>query len=126
MSLRTPLARVLGLGSAREGTRHWWAQRLTALALVPLVLWFVISVIGLIGAGRGAVLDWIEQPVVAGLMVLLIGAVFHHGQLGVQVVIEDYVHNEAAKLVLIIFVKFAAVVLAVSGILAVLAIAFGA
>ena len=93
---------------------------------MPLVLWFVISVIGLIGAGRGAVLDWVEEPVTAGLMVILIGAVFHHGQLGVQVVIEDYVHNEAAKLALIILVKFAAVVLALCGILAVLAIAFGA
>ena len=126
MSYRTPIGRARGLGSAKDGTAHWWAQRLTALALVPLVLWFVISVIGLIGAGRGAVLDWVEEPVTAGLMVILIGAVFHHGQLGVQVVIEDYVHNEAAKLALIILVKFAAVVLALCGILAVLAIAFGA
>ncbi|MGE5146160.1 MAG: succinate dehydrogenase, hydrophobic membrane anchor protein [Candidatus Eiseniibacteriota bacterium] len=126
MSYRTPIGRARGLGSAKDGTAHWWAQRLTALALVPLVLWFVISVVGLIGQGRGAVLDWIEQPVTAGLMILLIGAVFHHGQLGVQVVIEDYVHNEAAKLALIVLVKFAAVVLALTGILAVLSIAFGA
>ena len=126
MSYRTPIGRARGLGSAKDGTAHWWAQRLTALALIPLVLWFVISVIGLIGAGRGAVLDWVESPVTAGLLVLLIGATFHHAQLGVQVVIEDYVHNEAAKLALIVLVKFAAVVLALAGILAVLAIAFGA
>ena len=126
MSYRTPIGRARGLGSAKDGTAHWWAQRLTALALVPLVLWFVISVVGLVGAGRGALVDWLGSPVAAGLTILLIGATFHHAQLGVQVVIEDYVHNEAVKIAAIILVKFAAVVLALAGILAVLSIAFGA
>ena len=125
MSYRTPIGRARGLGSAKDGTAHWWAQRLTALALVPLTLWFAISVIGLVGGGRAAVLDWLESPVAAGLMILLIGATFHHAQLGVQVVIEDYVHNEPVKIGAIILVKFAAVVLALAGILSVLAIAFG-
>jgi succinate dehydrogenase / fumarate reductase membrane anchor subunit len=125
MSFRTPIGRARGLGSAKDGTGHWWAQRLTALALVPLALWLVISVVGLIGAGREAVVDWLASPVAAGLMILLIGATFHHAQLGVQVVIEDYVHNEAVKLGAIVLVKFAAIVLALAGILAVLAIVFG-
>jgi succinate dehydrogenase / fumarate reductase membrane anchor subunit len=125
MSYRTPIGRARGLGSAKDGTAHWWAQRLTALALVPLVLWFVISVVRLIGAGHGAVVAWLGSPVAAGLMILLIVATFHHAQLGVQVVIEDYVHNEAGKIAAIILVKFAAVVLGLAGILAVLAIAFG-
>jgi succinate dehydrogenase / fumarate reductase membrane anchor subunit len=125
MSYRTPIGRARGLGSAKEGVAHWWAQRLTALALVPLVLWFVISVIGLVGAGRAAVVDWLESPLSAGLMILLIVATFHHAQLGVQVVIEDYVHNEAAKLAFIILVKFAALILGLAAILAVLSIVFG-
>ena len=125
MSFRTPIARARGLGSAKDGTAHWWAQRLTALALVPLSLWFVISVIGLVGGGRETVTAWLSSPVAAGLMILLIVATFHHAQLGVQVVIEDYVHNEPVKIGAIIFVKFAAIVLGLAGVLAVLAIAFG-
>ena len=125
MSYRTPIGRARGLGSAKEGVAHWWAQRLTALALVPLVLWFVISVVSHVGAGRAAVLDWLQSPIPAGLMILLIVATFHHAQLGVQVVIEDYVHNEAAKLASIILVKFAALVLGLAAVLAVLSIVFG-
>jgi succinate dehydrogenase / fumarate reductase membrane anchor subunit len=125
MSYRTPIGRARGLGSAKEGVAHWWAQRLTALALVPLVLWFVISVVRHVGAGRAAVLDWLQSPIPAGLMILLIVATFHHAQLGVQVVIEDYVHNEAAKLASIILVKFAALVLGLAAVLAVLSIVFG-
>ncbi|HVO14360.1 MAG TPA: succinate dehydrogenase, hydrophobic membrane anchor protein [Alphaproteobacteria bacterium] len=125
MSYRTPIGRARGLGSAKEGVAHWWAQRLTALALVPLVLWFVISVVSHVGAGRAAVVDWLQSPIPAGLMILLIVATFHHAQLGVQVVIEDYVHNEAAKLASIILVKFAALVLGLAAVLAVLSIVFG-
>jgi succinate dehydrogenase / fumarate reductase membrane anchor subunit len=89
------------------------------------VLWFVISVVRHVGAGRAAVLDWLQSPIPAGLMILLIVATFHHAQLGVQVVIEDYVHNEAAKLASIILVKFAALVLGLAAVLAVLSIVFG-
>jgi succinate dehydrogenase / fumarate reductase membrane anchor subunit len=124
MSLRTDLGKVRGLGSAKEGVAHWWAQRLTAVALVPLVLWFVSQVVGLAGADLAAVRAWMANPFSAILLVLLIGATFHHAQLGLQVVIEDYVHGEACKIASIIIVKFLAVALAATGIFSVLKIAF--
>lgn len=124
MSLRTDLGKVRGLGSAKEGTQHWWAQRLTAIALIPLVLWFVASVAGLAGADIGPVRAWIAQPVTAILLVVLIGVTFHHMQLGLQVVIEDYVHAEWLKFTSIILVKFAAVLLAAAAAFSVLKIAF--
>ena len=125
MSLRTPLGRVRGLGSAKEGTAHWWAQRLTALALIPLVLWFVVSLIVMTGAGHGAVAEWLRDPVSAVLMLLLILAGFHHAQLGMQVVVEDYVHAEWLKFVLATGVRFAAVALGIGAAFSVLKIALG-
>ncbi len=125
MSLRTPLGRVRGLGSAKEGTAHWWAQRLTALALIPLVLWFVVSLIVMTGAGHGAVAEWLRNPVSAVLMLLLILAGFHHAQLGLQVVIEDYVHAEWLKFALVTAVKFAAVALGIGAAFSILKIALG-
>jgi len=123
MSLRSDLGRVRGLGSAKEGAAHWWAQRVTAVALVPLSLWLVASLASLTGADVAAVRAWIAQPVVAVLLVLLIGVTFHHAQLGMQVVIEDYVHTEWVKISSIVLVKFAAVALAAAGIFSVLKIA---
>jgi len=125
MSYRTPLGRVRGLGSAKDGTHHWWMQRLTAIALVPLVVWFVVSVLMMIGADRGTMVAWLGSPITAGLMVMLIIAVFHHAQLGMQVVIEDYVHNETWKIGLIIFVKFAALLVGGIAVISVLKLAFG-
>ncbi len=124
MSLRTDLGKVRGLGSAKEGVAHWWAQRLTAIALVPLMLWLVGSIVELAGADIVAVESWIADPIVAVLLVLLLGTAFHHAQLGLQVVIEDYVHSEGVKLFSIVLVKFLAVLLAASAIFAVLRIAF--
>ncbi|MBI4967668.1 MAG: succinate dehydrogenase, hydrophobic membrane anchor protein [Rhodospirillales bacterium] len=124
-SLRSPLGHARGLGSAKEGVAHWWAQRLTAVALVPLCLWFVISVIRLAGADLPVLQGWLASPGNAALMVLLILAVFHHAQLGLQVVIEDYVHCEAKKIVGIVAVKFLAAVLAVFLVLSVIKIGFG-
>ena len=126
MSLRSDLGKVRGLGSAKEGVAHWWAQRLTAIALVPLVLWFVAGIAGMAGADLAAVRGWIANPVTAVLLVLLIGTAFHHAQLGLQVVIEDYVHSEGCKLAGIILIKFLAVALAAAGIFSVLKIAFRA
>jgi succinate dehydrogenase / fumarate reductase, membrane anchor subunit len=126
MSLRSPLGRVRGLGSAKEGVAHWWAQRLTAVALVPLVLWFVVAVVSHAGSDYKAAMAWLEQPFVAIALLLLIVATFHHAQLGLQVVIEDYVHAEWARIALIMLVKFAAAALAIASIYAVLKIAFGA
>lgn len=123
--LRSPLGRVRGLGAAKEGVGHWWAQRLTAVALVPLTFWFVASIIGLIGADHAVFIAWVRQPLNTILMTLLLAAGFHHLQLGLQTVIEDYVHNEAARIATIITVKFACAILALGGIFAVLKIAFG-
>jgi succinate dehydrogenase / fumarate reductase membrane anchor subunit len=123
--LRSDLGRVRGLGSAKEGVQHWWVQRLTAVALVPLSIWFVASLVAHAGAGHAAAVAWIGSPLTVGLLILLIAVTFHHGQLGLQVIIEDYVHNEAAKIVLLVLVKGAALALALAGILAVLFIAFG-
>jgi succinate dehydrogenase / fumarate reductase, membrane anchor subunit len=124
MSLRSPLGRVRGLGSAKDGTSHWWAQRLTALALIPLTVWFCISVIAMSGAGYATVAAWAGSPLVAGLLILLIVATFYHGALGLQVVIEDYVHHEIAKLALLLVVKAASLVLALAGVLSVLTLLF--
>ena len=124
MKLRSPLARVRGLGSAKDGTGHWWAQRLTALALVPLTIWFVVGVIGHVGADHDALLQWIGHPVTAGLFLLLVGATFYHASLGVQVVIEDYLHNEWIKLAALLVMKAALLVLGLAAALAVLSILF--
>jgi succinate dehydrogenase / fumarate reductase membrane anchor subunit len=125
MSLRSPLGRARGLGSAKSGTQHWWAQRLTAVALVPLTIWFVIAIIGVTGGDHASARAFIGNPVTAVLLILLIVATFHHAQLGLQVVIEDYVHSKSSEIVLLLLVKGAAIVLATAAIFAVLSIAFG-
>ncbi|WP_422364726.1 succinate dehydrogenase, hydrophobic membrane anchor protein [Pelagibius sp.] len=124
MSLRSPLGKVRGLGSAKDGTGHWWAQRLSALALIPLTLWFCVALVSLSGADHAAVAAWAGSPVVAGLLILLIAATFYHAYLGVQVVIEDYVHHEGLKIAGLLLVKGASVVLALTGILSVLLLLF--
>jgi succinate dehydrogenase / fumarate reductase membrane anchor subunit len=123
--LRTPLARARGLGSARVGVHHWWAQRLTAIALIPLVVWFAISLVMMSGADYGAVRAWIGSPVVMVLLILTIAIGLHHGQLGLQVVIEDYVHGDGAKLALIVAVRFIAVLFGLAAVVAILRIGFG-
>jgi succinate dehydrogenase membrane anchor subunit len=120
--LRSPLGRARGLGSARAGSHHWWAQRLTALALVPLTLWFIFSVIHLAGASHQIVIDWLSRPLTLGLMLALIIATFHHLQLGVQVVIEDYVNDERIKIGAVLAVKALCVLLALICIISVLKI----
>ena len=114
--MRSPLGRAIGLGSAKEGVDHWWWQRISSIALVPLALWFVIAVIGLAGADLDTVVLWLDNPVAAVLFVLLIAATFYHGALGLQVVIEDYVENEGAKFAALIVMKLAAFLLAALGI----------
>jgi succinate dehydrogenase / fumarate reductase membrane anchor subunit len=124
MKFRTPLARVRGLGSAKTGTHHWWMQRLTAIALVPLCLWFVASLIVLVTADHATVINWLHAPLVAILCCALVVAVFYHAQLGVQVVVEDYVHEEWLKLAAIVVTKLLALLLAATCLFAVLRIAF--
>jgi len=125
MNLRTPLARARGLGSAKSGTHHWWMQRLTAVALVPLSLWFVASLVVVVTADHETVILWLHSPLVAILCCALIVAIFYHGQLGMQVVLEDYVHTETLKLVSIVVLKLASVLLTATCLFAVLSIAFG-
>ena len=123
--LRTPLARARGLGSAREGVKHWWAQRLTAIALIPLVVWFAISLVMLSGADYDIARAWIGSPLVMVLLNLTIVIGLHHGQLGLQVVIEDYVHGDGWKLALIVAVRFVAVIFGLAAVVAILRIGFG-
>ena len=124
MTMRTPLAKVRGLGSAKDGTHHWWMQRLTAVALVPLTVWFVVSMISFVGADHAVVSAWLAQPLSAVLMLLLVVATFYHLKLGVQVVIEDYIHGEAAKIACLVALKLLSVALGVAGVFAVLKVAF--
>lgn len=125
MSLRSPLGRVRGLGSAKSGTEHFWAQRVTAVALIPLTLWFVYSIMKLAGADYAMARAWMGSPINAVLMLVLIAATFHHMQLGLQVVIEDYVHTEGVKIASLVLMKGASLLLAVAAAFAVLKVAFG-
>ncbi|HEX6930092.1 MAG TPA: succinate dehydrogenase, hydrophobic membrane anchor protein [Gammaproteobacteria bacterium] len=123
--MRTPLKRVEGLGSAKSGTEHFWMQRLTAIALAPLGVWFVVSVLTLIGAEHADVAEWMTHPVNAVLLALMSATLFYHSKLGVQVVFEDYVHTEWLKITALILNNFIHVLLGVAAVISVLRVAFG-
>jgi len=125
LNLVTPLNRVLGLGSAKGGVEHWWAQRVTAAALVLLGLWFAFAVAALDDFSYVSVVAWIEQPITSVLLILTALTVSYHSYLGVQVVIEDYVHDNAAKVILLTLSTFAHAAFAIVGLFAILKIAFG-
>ena len=125
MDLRAPLARVRGLGSARDGTHHWWMQRVTAVALVPLSLWFTVSMMRVVGADHATASAWLQSPFNAAVMLALIAAVFYHAYLGVQVVLEDYVHAKPLKVASLLLVKFALVLLALVATLCVVRVFLG-
>ncbi|MBC93954.1 MAG: succinate dehydrogenase, hydrophobic membrane anchor protein [Rhodospirillaceae bacterium] len=125
MNLQTPLGRARGLGSAKSGTKHWWAQRVTAIALIPLTIWFVVAMISATGNDYNNAQQFIGNPINAILFILLIVATFHHAQLGLQVVIEDYVHNKPMEIGLLIITKGTVIVLGLSSVFAVLSITFG-
>ena len=124
-SQRSPLARARGHGSAKEGVDTFLAERISAVALVPLSLWFVFSVARLPVASYGAVKHWVQAPSVAVTLVLFLAVLFYHSSLGVKVVVEDYIASEGKKLALLLAVKFVHAVLAAAGIFAVLKIALG-
>jgi len=122
--MRSQLGRVRGLGAAKIGSHHWWAQRWTALSLLPLTLWFVYSVLSLAGQPHAAMLVWARQPVHTVLLLCLVGATFHHMQLGLQVVVEDYIHGEPTKLFSLLGIKAVTILLALACAVSVLKLAF--
>ena len=126
MSLRSPIGRVLGLGTAKEGVGHWWTQRVSAVALVILTLWFVLALLRLDDLNYALVTAWLAKPVNAVLMTLLVGTMVYHSQLGVQVVIEDYIAHKGKKVIVLLVSNFLHVALGALGIFAILKIAFGA
>lgn len=122
--MQSQLGRVRGLGSARSGTHHWRAERLTSIALVPLTIWFVIVALRLVGHSRLDVAHWAANPINAALAAALVIATFHHTQLGLQVVIEDYVHEEKLKMPSLLAIKGAAFLLGLMSLMSILKLAF--
>jgi succinate dehydrogenase / fumarate reductase, membrane anchor subunit len=126
LSLVSPLSRVLGLGSARGGAEHWWAQRVTAVALVPLGIWFVLALVLLPDYSYATLRTWVSQPVTAVLLILTVISVVYHSKLGVQVVVEDYVHVKAVKVAGLMLSTLLHIAVAVAAAFAILRIAIGA
>jgi succinate dehydrogenase / fumarate reductase membrane anchor subunit len=121
--MRSPLARAMGFGSAKDGVGHWWAERVSAVALVPLTLWFASSIIAHTGSDHTSFIAWLRTPLVSILMILLLITLFYHTALGLQVVIEDYVHSRV-KLAALVAMRFGCLALTTAGIMAILHIAF--
>jgi succinate dehydrogenase / fumarate reductase, membrane anchor subunit len=122
MSLRSPLGRVLGMGAAHSGVHHWWLQRLTAVALVPLSIWFLVSLLTLPSLDQATVSAWMAHSLSALLLVLFVLTAAWHSRLGVAVVIEDYVHGGLRTLTLVVS-TFGHLLLAAAGVLAILRVA---
>ena len=126
MEMRTQLAQARGLGPPKHGgASHWWAQRLSSMALAPLMLWFVISALGLIGADHPAFVIWLSDPGNTLLMVLMVITLFYHIEQGMQVIVEDYIQGEAGKLTVLIAIKAFAYIGGISSLLAIFRVAFG-
>lgn len=123
-SLRSRLGQARGLGSAHEGLHHWWTQRMSAVALIPLGLWLVASLVCLAGADYAQVSEWLSRPVTVGAISLTFLVSVYHAVLGLQIVVEDYIHGKATKLILLILLQFGGVALVVAAIVALLVIAF--
>ena len=125
MSLRSPVGRVLGLGSAKDGTGHWWAQRVSAVALIPLTLWFLLSLLALPVLDYATVRAWLSVPLSGLLAVLLVVVLTYHSYLGTTVVIEDYGHAAGTKLLSLLLLRFLYVLVGGASIFAILHVAFG-
>lgn len=124
MSLRTPLSQARGLGAAKDGAGHWWAQRLTSAFLAPLVLWGAFSVAMLGDLSHAGLVAWLQKPAVWAPLIALLIVVFWHMELGLRIIIEDYVHSAWLKVAAIVLVDFAVLLLAVAAVAAVVGIAF--
>ncbi len=122
-TLRTPLARVLGSGAAKQGVHHWWVQRVTSIALVPLTLWFVFALAGLPSLEQHIVRGWMRSGLTPVWLTLLVLVLCHHSVSGLQVVIEDYVHGKALKIAALLASQFAHGVVAVACVFAVVKVA---
>ena len=125
MRMRTPMSSVRGLGAAKEGLAHWRAQRLTAIALVPLTIWFIVSMMTLVSSDYAEVRTWMSSPLVCSMLIALIVAVFYHAQLGLQVVIEDYLHQPGYKFAGLIIVKLLSALLGIVCAVSVLRVGLG-
>lgn len=126
MSLVTPLNRVLGLGSAKDGMEHWWGQRLSAVALAVLGIWLTLSVVAFESFTYAAVVSWAQSPFNSVMLILTVLTLSYHSQLGVQMVVEDYVHAAGLKIGTLIASTFVHILLAATGAFALLKLAFGA
>lgn len=125
MSMRTPLGMVRGLGSARDGTHHWWMQRVTAISNIPLIIFLIVFVISHLGASRAEVVASVANPFVAILLALTMISVLWHMRLGLQVVIEDYVHGHGTKLAALLANSFFTAALGIAALYAILKMSFG-
>lgn len=125
MQLRSPLRQVLGSGSAKQGTDHWWGQRLSAIGLLLLGLWFMLSLLQLGSFEYADVVHWASRPASSVMLILLFLTLGYHSNLGIQVIIEDYVHGPLLKIVALILSKFSHLLVATVAVFAVLKIAFG-
>ena len=125
MSLRSPMGRVLGMGSAKDGTGHWWAQRVTSVALVPLSLWFLVALLTLPALDYVTVKSWLALPLSSFLTFLMLAVSAYHSYLGTTVIVEDYVHTAGLKVATLLLLRFLHVLVAGAGLFAILRIAFG-
>ncbi len=125
MNLKTSLSLALGPGSAKSGVRHWWQQRLTAVALVPLAIWFLVSLLSLNATDYESVTYWISNPLNTVLLIIFVAVLIFHSKLGVQVVIEDYVHGHAVKVASLVLSRFVHYAALIAGVYAVIHVALG-
>ncbi|MEX0692860.1 MAG: succinate dehydrogenase, hydrophobic membrane anchor protein [Rhodospirillales bacterium] len=125
MEFRSQLGRVRGLGASHEGAHHFWVQRVSGIALVPLVIWFVLSASSVVSADLATFKAWVGTHYNPVLLILLILTMFHHAFLGLQVIIEDYIHAESIKLTSLIVTKFALYLIGACAIFAVIRLTFG-
>ena len=119
-TLATKLALVKGLGSAKDGTHHWWMQRVTALILIPLGIWFIVSLVSTLLSSPENIMAWIQSPWHATGLLLFIGAMFYHADLGMQVIYEDYISNEGMRVLAILFTKYLFIFMGIIATLAIL------